>query len=276
MTSPTWIELFPITEFALLDNFMLFVEKSPINDFILLKYKKDSLDVPSFVSASCSTVESYLESQDMLFRIMVEQLRRFHPRSVIHVLTNDFSFDFKGLEIHKKPFHCDHRAKFLLYGLLDHPALYLDCDIILMRPFVLNCMSMPINLFAVTRQFDLQTISRKTLPSPANTIYNAGIVWIGSPSREMAEAVENLHDEHFSDCDFIRSRRMWPTNDEYALSLYVRKIGVDVRLSSTINVHRNKLDNIQNAGRLQSIHYTGLHLKRAFFNDYKRLYPGAV
>jgi hypothetical protein len=205
----------------------------------------------------------YLSSQEVLFEIMKRQLWHFHPNAHIHVLTNikDCKNE-SNLTFHYRDFKSNHICKFLLYNLIPEPAIYLDCDIVLFSEFNKYHLETKerFNLFSVSRHLDLQRISRTSLPVEVNTLLNAGVIYIKSPSADITEALLSLNDKFFSDSDYIISKNEWPYNDEYALSLYVKMNNMNMNLHPGVNVLRWFVQDIENKN-IQSLHYTGVKAK---------------
>ena len=233
-----------------------------IKNFIIIKYKKDKLDMV----VATEQQDLYLNCQDSLFDKMILQIRHHYPESNIHVLTN---YDFKcdGVIFHKINFKPNHCCKFLLYSLLDEPAMYIDCDVLMLRRFNESELETvhPFKFYNISRQLDLSKISKNI--SGALTIYNAGIIWIPRPDKKITQDMQQIESDFFSDKDFCIKNEEWPYNDENAASLYVRNNNIYFEKSDTVGVIEFGINQ-----SVQSIHYTGLENKRYFEEDYRRFY----
>ena len=231
--------------------------------FILIKYKKESVLGPQSKSFSNIDYRTYIYSQDILFEIMQKQIFHFYPKADIHVLTNDKTYkDRSNLTFHFKNFKPNHTCKFLLFGLLKEPAIYLDCDIILLSKFTDEHLKTEerFNLFSISRNMDLQKLSERSLPIVANTLYNAGIIFIKKPTYDIVDALINLHSNFFNNKEYIAAKNEWPNNDEYALSLFIKMNRMQMNLCPDVNVLRHTINKIDE--NIQSLHYTGIKAKK--------------
>jgi hypothetical protein len=242
----------------------------PINDFILIRYKKPSLSPPPNATFTEEEKQTYLDSHESSFLKMVNQIRRFYPKTRIHVLTNMEDQPVSDLIYHKKNFWPDHTCKFLLYNLLDRPAMYIDTDILLLKPFQEKHMAgRPFNCFAISLLENLQEMSSKPLPVPVNAIYNAGLMWIAEPSQKIVDEITTLHHTYFSDQRFMSNHNKWSCVDEYALSLYIAINKLNMLLDDKTNVPRHRIQKPHR--KYQSIHYTGIRTKELFQQEFDLL-----
>src|SRR6185437_9398649 len=70
--------------------------------------------------------------------LMQFQIRSFYPRAAIHILTNDESVCRRERNViyHlRKDMIPNLFSKLHIFGLLDEPAMFLDGDILLRKPF---------------------------------------------------------------------------------------------------------------------------------------------
>lgn len=238
-------------------------------NFILINYTKDSLIGPSKRAFTDKDYAAYLSSQEVLFEIMKRQLWHFHPNAHIHILTNKKNQkDESNLTHHYRDFESNHTCKFLLYNLIQEPAIYVDCDIVLLSGFNEDYLDTRerFNLFSVSRYLDLQHISRTTLPVNVSKLLNAGVIYIKSPGSDITDSLLSLNDKFFSDTEYILSKNEWPYNDEYALSLYVNANNIHMNLHPSVNVLRWSIQNIEDK-KIQSLHYTGVKAKAQLYSE---------
>ncbi len=244
-------------------------------NFILIKYKK-KIEINTknkvFTTKDFST---YLNSQDIFFEIMQKQILHYYPNAHIHVLTNDSKNckEKSNTTFHFKNFQSNHTCKFLLYGLLNEPALYLDCDIVLLSEFTNEHLNTDnsFNLFSISRHFNLQTISYKLLPVATNILFNAGIIYIKKPDVAIVNDLLELNEKFFSDQQYIESKNEWPNNDEYALSLYIKIKNIKMQLHNDVNVLRFSIDSKELTNKkIQSLHYTGIKAKNQIKQEFDK------
>jgi hypothetical protein len=257
---------------------MLKIRYGDVSNFILIKYARDVLDnKPPWESIDSQGERAYFDVQPVLFDLMVKQIRNIYPKAKIHVLTNDPSYKAEGLVVHVRDFTPNHTAKYLLYGLLDEPAMYLDSDIILLKKFPLRYLQIdtPFTVFEATRNQDLQLLSARPLPAPTSVVFNAGIIWIARPSQQVVEAMQKLQADHFDDRTLIESRGHWFLNDEYAMSAYISMIGHQPLCGTGINVPRYSCD-AEDIPLLQTVHYTGFGAKDKFMKELYEYHPGPI
>lgn len=245
----------------------------PIRNFILLKYKRPELIVPSIEKFSEEDKNFYLDCQEVLFYRTIEQIQYFHPKSHIHVLTNETikSCDNISYYIYNESW-VNHICKFKLYSLINEPAMYVDLDVVFSKPVpsMENYSEYPFYFFNISHGENIQKYSNKKLPNNNNITYNSGMVWINKPHNNITERLINLHETYFNDAEMILSKNSWPNNDEHALSLLVAMEKLHMPLNDKINVSRNKLSKItlEEISKLQSIHYTGILNKQKMIKEY--------
>lgn len=240
-----------------------------IDNFILIKYTKHHWDIPHIKV----NLESWNSHHEMMFRTMLDQLHFFYPNSTIHVLTNEKHKDEKRLVWHYRPdIEENHTTKLHLYGLLSCPAMYIDSDILLVRPFQKKHLitKHPFNLFQVSRHGSLQRLTRRYIESDPGCQYNCGLIWIPQPNSLIVEEMRDLKEKHFNDKKWIEYNRAVFNNDEHPVSCFVAKYEMKMNLSKEVNTFRSKLD-YANIFDMQSIHYTGVRNKKRFVVEYREL-----
>lgn len=199
---------------------------------------------------------------------MIKQLQYYYPKAFIHVLTNQNINKQKNLIVYKKELENNHCCKFLIYDLLDEPAMYLDCDVIIKRTFNQSEIetTYPVKFFRKSGECDFSKLSHKI--NKTLEIYNAGIVWIAQPKNLLTEQLKNIEKKFFNDKELIKNNGYWPYNDEYSIAYFCDVKNWRFADSQTVNVYpNNPHDN------LQSIHYTGISNKKIFLKDYFKNYP---
>lgn len=204
----------------------------------------------------------------MLYR-MIDQIKSFYPDARIHLMTNTAD-PIDGVILHYFDFESNHSSKFYLYGLLDVPAMYLDVDIVLLKPFKADHLvtESPFNLYCVSFFNDLQKMSRKPLPVKTNKVLNAGIIWIPRPSKQITQELIDIHTEYFSDVNYMLNQGNWPCVDEYALAVYIEKHSLKMNMSSEVNRSRHSLRDLVEAKQCQTVHYPGISAKRLYEKEY--------
>lgn len=223
----------------------------------------------SFTTDEC---DKYLSTQEVMFGNMVKQIRCLYPEARIHVMTNLPDEQYPGLIYHHLDFPSNHVCKFLLYGLLDVPAMYVDVDIILVRPFRAEHLQTEnnFNCYSVSLFENLQQMTSKPLPVKTDVIYNAGLMWIPKPSKKIVADLQKLHETYFSDDTYMTSRGKWPYVDEYALSLYIKMQGINMNIIPEVNMPRHRITEclVPQSNKYQSIHYTGIRSKGLIEKEY--------
>lgn len=250
----------------------------PIQNFLLLKYKRKELITPPNDQFSKDEKELYLQCQDVLFYRTIDQIQFFHPKAHIHVLTNEnlISTDKITFYIHREVW-TNLICKFKLYSLIQEPALFIDLDVIFTKPMppIEHYSNYPFCFFNTSWGKPLQEYSAKKLPVNQNVIYNSGITWINNPHKNITNELLNLHEIYFSNSELIYSKNLWPDNDEHALSLFIGINKYIMPLNDEINMSRNKLQklhmeiNTETIKKFQSIHYNGITTKQKMIKEYK-------
>ena len=86
----------------------------------------------------------------------------------------------------------------------------------------------------------------------------------------MTEDLFSIEDEFFKNKKKLIEKNIWPVNDEYSIAIYLNELKIQFEKSQTVNVFR---DNIGLGGfdNFQSIHYTGIHNKKKYFQEIKTI-----
>jgi hypothetical protein len=260
------------------------INKHKIKNFILIKFLRKDWLLPTQGPHALTTeqIKSYEDSQNVLLYRAIEQIKYFHPSSNIHILTNDETITFEDNKIikHYKNETWNLLCKLQLYGLLEEPAVFIDSDIVFVKPLsnLEDYYKYPFYFFNRSWVEKLSFYSNN-LPVENNIVYNSGVVLINKPSQKLVAELQNLHNEYFNDVNFILSNNKIPYNDEHAPSLYALLNNYKMPIeNSKINVMRNRLKklnitlNEKNINQFQSIHYSGLVNKTLMIQEYP-LFP---
>lgn len=245
-----------------------------IDNFILIKYRKRSLDAPKHVKGA-PKLSDWNDYQEMMFRTMLDQLNFFYPKAAVHVLTNEPNNDnIENVVWHYRPeIEANHSAKLLLYSLIDKPAMYLDTDILIAKPFSPRHLQTahPFNIYQLSHTSrNLQTLTRMPLEHHVTKQYNCGVIWIARPSKQITEELKTIKEEYFNDKEWIERHGAWFNNDEHPVSYFVAKYGMKMKIFPRVNAFRRNLKK-RDIFKMQSIHYTGVKKKELFVKEYKEL-----
>jgi len=259
-----------------------------IANFILVKYQRKTMDAPSWVAKQFGepAMNFYMDCQEQLFAIALEQINRLYPHAHIHVLTNEYRKDNNGVTYHHRDFPPTHYAKFYIYGLLKEPGMYMDLDILLLRRFDpkhLLCEG-PFNMYGVTGPWDLKELASEPVLVNVDAMYNSGVVWIPKPNEDIVQGLLEIRRKYFSDPEPFRKKGKWFMADEYDTSLYIHLHNIKLRFHPEVNAPRQKVFDVADPnlqGQLilkdcQSLHYAGINLKPMFFKDYKKFLAGEL
>lgn len=231
------------------------------------------MEAPKHVYTTLS-LTNWNAHQETMFKTMLEQLNFFYPKSIIHVLTNEDHKDTDNIVWHCKPELADnHSIKLNLYGLLNEPAMYLDTDILLVKPFSKKHVETvsPFNIYQVSHtNRDLQSLTKKTLEHKVNQQYNCGMIWIARPSKHIVEELKDIKFKYFNDRNKIESAGAWFNNDEHPVSYFIKKYNFKMNLFPQVNSFRYAMHR-SNIFDMQSIHYTGVNNKSMFLKEYKEI-----
>jgi len=240
-------------------------------NFIIIKYSKSTFDL----RVDEVMGDHNISSQEFMFQKMTQQISSHYPDSYVHVLTNEKMSPVNNkMKIHKFEFAPNHCCKFLLYGLLDEPAFYLDCDIVIKRKFHQHELESS-NAFRMYNSYggtngnviDYSKLSRKLTTKTKH--YNAGAIMIQEPSKEITKELQLIEETFLSDKNFILRNNLWPYNDEYATSYYIFKHKMEFEPNNTVALLKDTHNNAQ------SIHHTGLN-KKPFFTDFHNTYTKLI
>jgi hypothetical protein len=246
------------------------VSHKTITNFILIKYTKKSLDAPDHIKY-VPKIGDWNDCQETMFRIMIEQLNYFYPKSTIHIITNEKNKNTNRLIWHYNPnLETNHNTKLMIYGLLDAPAMYIDTDILIVRPFKAQHLSTssPFNLYQYSNQRNLQNLCRKKLELTSDKQYNCGLVWIPRPSKQIVAELWNIKNSYFNDRELIEQQHAFYNNDEHPISYFVAKYNLHMKMFKIVNAFRYKYRE-EELPNMQSIHYTGIKNKALFTKEYK-------
>lgn len=233
-----------------------------IENFILVKYTKKTVAIP--------------DHNELMFRTMLEQLNYFYPYSTIHIITNEKHKDTAKLIWHYDlDLETSHITKLKIYGLLTRPAMYIDNDILLIRPFEKKHLSStaPFNLYQYSARRSLQSLCSKNLEWNSDKQYNCGIVWIARPNKQIVTELQDIRNNYFNNKELIERQHVFYNNDEHPVSYFVSKYNLKMKMFREVNAFRYKE---KNPFDMQSIHYTGIKNKTLFTEEYKEVCKSRV
>jgi hypothetical protein len=215
-----------------------------INDFILILYSKFGL----------------AGFNGRMFRLMVRQLHHWYPEATINVLTNvDLPPLRNVVPIYNPDLPNSWEAKLSIYGLLDKPAMYLDLDLVLFKPFSEHDLLTPYD-FRLYWSF-----GNWIFPYPH---YNSAVVWVKRPNKAtVKEMLDIYHKEGFN-----KSGPPWHANDEFALSrwCYLRRWHMNT-VERRVNVPKAVAG--YNVHEFQSVHYQLKAKYQTFLPDLATVLP---
>lgn len=241
-----------------------------IENFLLLKYRRPQLIPPPNSDYTAADKSLYLACQDILYYRSVEQIQHFYPRAHIHVLTNETLPSQAGISYYRFDEEwTNHICKFRLYSLLNEPAMYVDLDIVLNKPFprMDRFKEYAFYCFNLSYGENIQQYSAKPLPSNPEVTYNSGVVWIAKPHPNVTADLLSIHERYFNDVDMIFAKNRWPYNDEHALAFYAAERNYEMPLDKRINMPRKRIKD--SFDLYQSIHYNGVRDKQQMLVEYK-------
>jgi len=241
-----------------------------VNNFILVHYERHCFEnAPKHLRNRDYDFATWNGTHKALLKNQIKSISKLYPDSKIHVLTN-MHLDANNVFLHHEDLPSNHLCKFKIYSLLDEPAMFLDTDVCLKRPFDvkhLKCNEY-FNLYN-KYMLDHQILSPKKLPFRVLEGFNTAAVWIPFPDKSVTSDLIRIHNEFFSDLDFLSSKNRWGNNDEPAVSFYVRKHGLRMNLCPEVagDVHTLSL-----TIDYQSIHYPGIEAKKRLLEESVKLY----
>ena len=232
-----------------------------IRNFITIRWDKTEIEPPPPWITDCSkSLDKHIEIHEKLFAQFTKQIRIIYPKATLHVITNKPLKNKDKLIFHKMDVPSNHLSKLHMYGLIDEPAMYIDTDVIIVSKFLDKHIDVsgPFNYYkSGGERSDLHTHAKKDLPVQIKYLYNAGLVWIASPSPKIVEDMQYLHEEYFHRKE-VEDRIGFQIGDEHSSSLYSAINNIKFHQFDEINVLRGHVTNMQDC---QTVHYTGYDLK---------------
>jgi hypothetical protein len=235
-------------------------KKVMIKNFILIYYTRDQLT--EFEKINHDRYHKNLPKDfrlnihKKLLNLSCSRIKELYPKSEIHLISNQKTelpvthHIFENMEK-------QHTTKLLMYGLLNEPAMYIDNDVLLVRPFNINHLEVesPIN------PYNLNYRKIFTHKSIQYQYYSASVVYIKNPCKIMQQEMQNLHNEEFflnNNTEKNDDHPLSMYNDEYSMSMYIQKNNFKIKLfTNEVNVGRMRIENenrkIQD---FQSVHYS--------------------
>tara|TARA_Y100000034_G_C6897865_1_gene414422 strand:- start:2171 stop:2956 length:786 start_codon:yes stop_codon:yes gene_type:complete len=235
-------------------NFILiYYEREKLTDFEVVNHRRYNKDKPK---------DFRLNIHRQMVTLSESRIHELYPKAEIHLIT-DKKYDFPGITEHVfEDMDREHTSKLLIYGLLDEPAMYLDSDVILVRPFdkehLTDCA--PINPYSLNHRGTFNW-NKKKLP-----YYSASVIYIPEPSKQMQEDIIKVHTDEFlyvkgsKGAGSDKPHPLTSTNDEFSMSLFIHQNEWKPTLSKDVNVGRIRVNREGGFPRIltcQSVHYSG-------------------
>jgi hypothetical protein len=242
-----------------------------IRDFILISYERQRLNPPPGKPVNPQAEDFYVRCHRHLLEHQIASLKLWYPRANLHLLTNAPS-THKGVTVHQREFESNHNAKFLLYSLLDRPAMYIDSDIIIRRHFLAEDLACdgPFNCYKEYDSARFGEAASKSLPVTVNTAPNAGLLWIPRPSPEITDELQAIKSEYLDNKSLFDAKGFWFECDEYALAVYASLHNMRFRCPEGVCAFRAAIHD-PTAPFVQSIHYCGVWGKQKLFAEHDQL-----
>ena len=188
-----------------------------------------------------------------MLRLMLMQLDYWYPEAKVHILSNKKLADTKQVVCHHEPtLKPCWSSKFLIYGLLDRPAMYLDLDVLLVRPFSAQDLLTDYNFKVFWSSGPLYF---------GYNHYNNAVVWIPRPDKEITRRLALINQLY----GFWKGGEPWHANDEFATSRYIYNNGWYMPTNGRVNVPKKLAGNYFHW--FQSVHYQ-LNSKVDFLKDF--------
>lgn len=203
----------------------------------------------------------YYKDLDQMHTLMIDQLTSFYPDCKIHVVTNEHKQNTANVIYHYRDTNTNY-AKLHMFGLLDEPAMYLDSDIILLRPWEEKHLQAEGN-FNLYQKFDVGL--PEGFPEQYKFMYdyphhNSGMIWIPRPEKALSETLLAMATR------FPVHDGGWVA-DEYPTNYFIYAMGWKMNLFPEVNAYRKSTK--VPLRDCQSIHYAGC--KELFWDEYREL-----
>ena len=250
-----------------------------IDNFILVHYRRDAFDnMPEYEKKANGNIDmvAWADIHFRLLRQQIAQIRSMYPRAKIHLITSELNVP-SNVICHWSPASPkNHICKLAIYDLLDEPAMYIDSDILLLRPFEEQHLTTTnsFNTYRSHSTYDFRKVASKELPFHIPCQPNAGMVWIPKPSKALAQELYEIHSDYFNDKQRFLDNNYWADNDELALAFYIQKHQIKMNEFRDVSVPRS-WPNLGDIRQYHSIHYTGIEtswkkLCLVEYTEYKR------
>lgn len=227
----------------MLDNFILiYYEKDKLNHFELKRHEKYNPNLP---------IDFRLKIHKNLINLCIKRIKDLYPKATIHLIT-DKKRNWTNVIEHVFDNMNDHTAKFAMYGLLNDPAMYIDSDVLLVKPFSKKHLDIdsPIN------PYDFNHINTFIWNGEVYNHYHSGVVYVKNPSQAMQKEIEYLYNVAFKDTDILDGKSI---NDEYAMSMFIskRKLNITIFPGEVNVMYHERFNDLKEMMKCQSIHYVG-------------------
>jgi hypothetical protein len=207
-----------------------------IENFILVRYDKKELNIADKLCTQLSPRR--FEIQRYLYAGCLKQIKKFYPKATIHVLTNKAD-STPGVIYHvMETLPTNNLSKLQIFGLLEKPAMFIDCDVEICKLFEPHHLptNIPFNVYKTYNDAKITFYKH----------YNTGVVWIPNPSKTIVQELITINQQHFSDPS------MWLYNDEYPISYYIHNKRLQMKEYREVNC----LIAQEDATDAQTIHYS--------------------
>lgn len=252
----------------MIKNFiMIYYERDRLTEFEKVNHQRYNSDKPK---------DFRLNVHRRLIELSKSRIRELYPKSEIHLIV-DKKYNFEGVTEHVfEDMSPEHTSKLLMYNLLDEPAMYMDSDVLLVKPFDKSHIEVesPINPYNLNHRKVFDWNGQKY------PYYSASVVYVSQPSEKIQREIQELHEKEFL---YIKgtlgikggTHPLTSTNDEFSMSLYINQQGWEIKLfPDEVNVGRiraAKEGGLPRIMKCQSVHYSGpKHLYEPELNEIRK------
>lgn len=202
-----------------------------------------------------------------LFSKTIKNINKFHPNSNIHVLTDEPCENYQNIIFHIKKIDKNYKAKLEIFSLLSEPAMYMDLDILMLRPFSEEHMNpnCDFNLFHSYKE-KLNYFSE--FPITTEVAYNSGVIWVNKPNKKITEELQYYQRKFFNNLEKISKYNGFLNNDEYPIALFIDKHKLKMQTFKDVNVPRH-LINFEEIEKCQSVHYNNENNKYLLIQEWQ-------
>lgn len=253
--------------------------------FILVRYHRNNFNNVSLKYKAKWTIDNPAKSltrwnniQDKLFTNQIWQLQHFYPNCKIHLVTNDHELFHKDCTNHLVDGESNLILKLNVFGLLTEPAVYLDLDLLHLRPLtpevLPKCIFNLYDCYSPEKSYFRPDIFPKILSQPLDikppiVQYLSHIIWINEPSKKISDAMLELHWKHFADKERMLYVGRSADGDELALSVYIKQHNLKMILNPNVGANRKQFTRIPSNEKIFMLHYTGTMQKALCIKEFQ-------